>query len=207
MQVHESSRGRDGIVSTIDKGDSPMKRLLGCVLPVLLTTLALAGCGSGGKTKGGGGGEANLKLPSLNEQVGNVSGTTLLWIGLVICLFGLGFGLVTYSKLQKLPVHKAMHEVSELIYETCKTYLRQQAKFLMLLWAFIAAVIVVYFLFLEHMGAKVLIILLFSLVGWQDLSESPGMAFASTLSRTPVPPMRHCAVPHGRPSTFPCVLA
>ncbi len=165
MQVHESSRGRDGIVSTIDKGDSPMKRLLGCVLPVLLTTLALAGCGSGGKTKGGGGGEANLKLPSLNEQVGNVSGTTLLWIGLVICLFGLGFGLVTYSKLQKLPVHKAMHEVSELIYETCKTYLRQQAKFLMLLWAFIAAVIVVYFLFLEHMGAKVLIILLFSLVG------------------------------------------
>ncbi|ETI86620.1 MAG: Inorganic pyrophosphatase, partial [Propionibacterium sp. DORA_15] len=83
----------------------------------------------------------------------------------MICLFGLVFGLVTYSKLQKLPVHEAMHEVSELIYETCKTYLKQQAKFLMLLWAFIAAVIVVYFLFLEHMGAKVLIILLFSLIG------------------------------------------
>ena len=142
-----------------------MKRLCSCALPILLTTLALAGCSSGGQTKGGGGGEANLKLPPLNEHVGNVSGTALLWIGLVICLFGLGFGLVTYSKLEKLPVHEAMHEVSELIYETCKTYLKQQAKFLMLLWAFIAAVIVVYFLFLEHMGAKVLIILLFSLVG------------------------------------------
>ena len=142
-----------------------MKRLRSCALPILLTTLALAGCGSGGQTKGGGGGEANLKLPPLNEHVGNVSGTALLWIGLVICLFGLGFGLVTYAKLQKLPVHEAMHEVSELIYETCKTYLKQQAKFLMLLWAFIAAVNVVYFLLLEHMGAKVLIILLFSLVG------------------------------------------
>ena len=76
----------------------------------------------------------------------------------MICLFGLGFGLVTYSKLEKLPVHEAMHEVSELIYETCKTYLKQQAKFLMLLWAFIAAIIVVYFLLLEHMGAKVLIL-------------------------------------------------
>ena len=165
MQVHDSSQGRDRIVNTINKGICPMKRLLGGALPVLLTTLALAGCGSGGATKAGGGGEANLKLPPLNEQVGNVSGTALLWIGLVICLFGLGFGLVTYSKLQKLPVHEAMHEVSELIYETCKTYLKQQAKFLMLLWAFIAAVIVVYFLFLEHMGAKVLIILMFSLVG------------------------------------------
>ena len=142
-----------------------MKRLRSCALPILLTTLALAGCGSGGQTKGGGGGEANLKLPPLNEHVGNISGTALLWIGLVICLFGLGFGLVTYAKLQKLPVHEAMHEVSELIYETCKTYLKQQAKFLMLLWAFIAAIIVVYFLLLEHMGAKVLIILLFSLVG------------------------------------------
>ena len=142
-----------------------MKLLRSCALPILLTTLALAGCGSGGQTKGGGGGEANLKLPPLNEHVGNISGTALLWIGLVICLFGLGFGLVTYAKLQKLPVHEAMHEVSELIYETCKTYLKQQAKFLMLLWAFIAAIIVVYFLLLEHMGAKVLIILLFSLVG------------------------------------------
>lgn len=150
-------------MKTIDKGSSPTRHLLGCMLPALVGTLLLAGCGSGGE--GGGGGEANLKLPPLNEQVGNVSGTTLLWIGLVICLFGLGFGLVSYSKLRKLPVHEAMKEVSELIYETCKTYLRQQAKFLMLLWAFIAAVIVVYFLFLEHMGAKVLIILVFSLVG------------------------------------------
>ena len=129
-----------------------------------LLALFLTGCSSS-SGRAGGGGEANLKLPPLDEQVGSVSGTTLLWIGLAVCVLGLVFGLTTYSKLRKLPVHQAMREVSELIYTTCKTYLKQQAKFLMVLWAFIAIVIVVYFLFLEHMGAKVLIILLFSLIG------------------------------------------
>ena len=129
-----------------------------------LLALFLTGCSSS-NGRAGGGGEANLKLPPLDEQVGSVSGTTLLWIGLAVCVLGLVFGLTTYSKLRKLPVHQAMREVSELIYTTCKTYLKQQAKFLMVLWAFIAIVIVVYFLFLEHMGAKVLIILLFSLIG------------------------------------------
>ena len=71
-----------------------------------------------------------------------MSGTTLLWIGLAVCVLGLVFGLTTYSKLRKLPVHQAMHEVSELIYTTCKTYLKQQARFLMVLWAFIAIAVV-----------------------------------------------------------------
>lgn len=138
---------------------------LGALLAGLVATVSLAGCSGDGSHAGGGGGEANLKLPPLDEQVGSLQGTTLLWIGLAVCVLGLGFGLVSYSSLRKLPVHSAMREVSELIYETCKTYLRQQAKFLMVLWAFIAAVILVYFLFLEQMGAKVLVILLFSLIG------------------------------------------
>lgn len=128
--------------------------------------LGLAGCGGSGSAVGHDvGGEANIKLPPLDEMVGGISGTTLLWIGLVVCLLGLGFGLLSYSKLHKLPVHSSMKEVSETIYETCKTYLKQQGKFLMVLWVFIAAIILIYFQFLQHMGAKVLIILLFSLVG------------------------------------------
>lgn len=151
-----------GTTSSGDPGRSRSRHLLTPALVVVLTLLA--GCGTTGSGSTGGG-EANLKLPPLNEKVGSMSGTTLLWIGLVVCILGLLFGLLSYSKLHKLPVHESMREVSELIYATCKTYLKQQAKFLMLLWAFIAAVILVYFLFLEHMGAKVLIILLFSLIG------------------------------------------
>ncbi len=128
--------------------------------------LGLAGCGGTGSAGGHDvGGEANIKLPPLDEMVGGISGTTLLWIGLVVCLLGLGFGLLSYSKLHRLPVHRSMKEVSETIYATCKTYLAQQAKFLMVLWVFIAAVILAYFLFLQHMGATVLVILLFSLIG------------------------------------------
>lgn len=134
---------------------------------VVAALLGLAGCGGGTGASGGHdvGGEANIKLPPLDEMVGGISGTTLLWIGLAVCLLGLGFGLMSYSKLHRLPVHRSMKEVSETIYETCKTYLKQQGKFLMVLWVFIAAIILIYFQFLQHMGAKVLIILLFSLVG------------------------------------------
>ena len=72
-----------------------------------LLTLFLTGCSSS-SGQAGGDGEANLKLPPLDEQVGSVSGTTLLWIGLAVCVLGLVFGLTTYSKLRKLPVHQAM---------------------------------------------------------------------------------------------------
>src|SRR5208283_356116 len=88
-----------------------------------------------------------------------------MW-GLVVCVLGLVFGLVMFVRLRNMPVHAAMREVSELIYETCKTYLATQGKFLLILECFIAVIIVFYFGVLEGMGAfRVAIIVLFSLVG------------------------------------------
>jgi K(+)-stimulated pyrophosphate-energized sodium pump len=115
------------------------------------------------------GGEANLKLPDLSQVTFlGIDGHKLLLLGIVICVFGLGFGLTIYSRLKNLPVHKSMRDISELIYETCKTYLFTQGKFLLILWVFIAVVIVMYFGWLApvHPVAVTLpIILLFSLVG------------------------------------------
>jgi K(+)-stimulated pyrophosphate-energized sodium pump len=116
----------------------------------------------------GGGGEANLKLPSLNSAsfLGGISGGTLLMGGLVVSAFGLLFGLIIFFRLRNMPVHNSMREVSELIYETCKTYLVTQGKFLLLLWVFIAIIILFYFGFLQGMEAyKVAVILVFSVVG------------------------------------------
>jgi len=116
------------------------------------------------------GGEASLVLPSLDRSINGVSGRGLLLIGMGISLLGLVFGFVTYTRLRGLPVHRSMREISELIYETCKTYLITQGKFLLLLWIFIAVVIVLYFGFLAPVPGKPIsttlpIILLFSLVG------------------------------------------
>ena len=113
------------------------------------------------------GGEANLKLPDLSRvNFLGVDGHTLLLIGIVICILGLLFGLAIYTQLRKLPVHQSMREISELIYETCKTYLITQGKFILILEAFIAVIIVLYFGFLLKFGAmRVIIILPFSLVG------------------------------------------
>ncbi|MEL4357260.1 MULTISPECIES: sodium-translocating pyrophosphatase [unclassified Luteococcus] len=130
--------------------------------------LALAGCsGGGGSTEGHAGGEANLQLPDLSRaEFFGMSGRILLMIGLLVCAAGIAFGIATFSSLRKMPVHRSMQEISELIYTTCKAYLAQQARFLMLLWAFIATVIFVYFLFLMHMPLwRVLVVLLFSLIG------------------------------------------
>src|SRR6185503_12594504 len=92
------------------------------------------------------GGEANLKLPDLSQvKFMGVDGHTLLMFGLVICVLGLLFGLAIYTHLKNLPVHKAMREISELIYETCKTYLITQGKFILILEAFIAVIIAMYF--------------------------------------------------------------
>src|SRR2546425_6412497 len=92
------------------------------------------------------GGEANLKLPDLSQvKFLGTDGHTLLLFGILFCLFGLAFGLVIYTRLKNLPVHKSMRDISELIYETCKTYLTTQGKFLLFLWVFIAIVIVLYF--------------------------------------------------------------
>jgi K(+)-stimulated pyrophosphate-energized sodium pump len=124
------------------------------------------------------GGEAGLKLPDLSQVTFlGIDGHKLLLFGIVICIFGLGFGLAIYSHLKNLPVHKSMLDVSELIYETCKTYLFTQGKFLMILWVFIAVVIVMYFGWLApvHPVAVTLpIILIFSLVG---IAGSYGVAW------------------------------
>ncbi len=145
-----------------------MKRLLGAlastrifkgamtaVLALLLATPAMAG-------------EAELKIPALKGSFLGMTGHNLLLIGLFICLLGILFGLVQYSQIQKLPVHKSMLEISELIYETCKTYLVTQIKFISVLWAFIAVIMVAYFKYLSHtpMGwGQVIVILLFSIIG------------------------------------------
>ena len=115
------------------------------------------------------GGEAELILPDLGQATffnGAVNGRTLLLYGMIIAALGLIFGFFTYTRLRDLPVHKSMREISELIYETCKTYLITQGKFLLLLEIFIGAVMLVYFGFLRPQGPlHVAIILLFSLVG------------------------------------------
>jgi K(+)-stimulated pyrophosphate-energized sodium pump len=113
------------------------------------------------------GGEANLIVPDLSQATFlGTDGHTLLLGGLVVCVLGLLFGLVTYKHIRDLPVHTAMREVSELIWETCKTYLFTQGKFLLLLEIFIGVIIVAYFGVLRHFdAARVIIILLFSLLG------------------------------------------
>jgi K(+)-stimulated pyrophosphate-energized sodium pump len=124
------------------------------------------------------GGEASLKLPDLSQVSflnGAIDGHKLLLIGILFCIFGLGFGLAIYMRLKNLPVHRSMREISELIYETCKTYLVTQGKFILLLWAFIAVIILLYFGVLQHMEAmRVAIILGFSLVG---IAGSYGVAW------------------------------
>ena len=117
----------------------------------------------------GEGGEASLRLPDLNSArfLGDrIGGHTLLTFGLVFCVLGMIFGLVIYMRLKNMEVHKSMLEVSELIYETCKTYLATQGKFLILLECFIGVIIVFYFGFLQSRPAlQVGTILLFSIIG------------------------------------------
>jgi K(+)-stimulated pyrophosphate-energized sodium pump len=124
------------------------------------------------------GGEASLKLPDLSKVSflsWQINGHNLLLIGIAFCILGLLFGLTIYTRLKHLPVHRAMREVSELIYETCKTYLFTQGKFILLLWVFIAVIILLYFGVLQHMEAlRVAIILGFSLLG---IAGSYGVAW------------------------------
>ncbi|HQR31137.1 MAG TPA: sodium-translocating pyrophosphatase [Blastocatellia bacterium] len=114
------------------------------------------------------GGEANLKLPDLSQVafLGGTNGRTLLMVGIGISLLGMVFGLLIYTQLKKMAVHRSMLEISELIYETCKTYLITQGKFILILEAFIAVIIILYFGFLVGFPIyKVAIILIFSLIG------------------------------------------
>jgi K(+)-stimulated pyrophosphate-energized sodium pump len=148
------------------------------------------------------GGEANLVLPDLGQAtfLGGIDGRTLLEYGLIIVALGLLFGLVIFYQLKNMPVHKSMLEISELIYETCKTYLITQGKFLLILEAFIGTIIVFYFGFLQHFDAiKVFIILMFSVVG---ICGSSGVAWFGIRVNTFANSRTAFASLRGKP--FPC---
>src|SRR5947209_2446780 len=151
------------------------------------------------------GGEASLRVPDLSSvQFLGVSGHRLLLVGILFCIFGLLFGLAIYTKLKNLPVHRAMREISELIYETCKTYLITQGKFLMLLWVFIAVVIILYFGILAPVPGKPIavtlpIILAFSLIG---IGGSYGVAWFGIRVNTFANSRTAFASLPGKP--FPC---
>jgi K(+)-stimulated pyrophosphate-energized sodium pump len=111
--------------------------------------------------------EKDLVLPQLSSvQFLGFDGWTLLLLGIGVCVLGLLFGLVIYQQLKKMPVHESMREISELIYETCKTYLKTQGKFIAILWLFIATMMVIYFGVLQDVEpAKVAVIIACSVVG------------------------------------------
>jgi K(+)-stimulated pyrophosphate-energized sodium pump len=112
------------------------------------------------------GGEVNIHLPDLKQgDFFGMTGHQILMFGLVVCVLGLLFGMMTYTAVKKLPVHQSMADVSELIYETCKAYLAKQGRFLMVLFAFIGVVIVAYFMLTGLELPKIAIILLFGLIG------------------------------------------
>ena len=138
--------------------------LLGAAVGVLCLTSCKSGGGQPGSHTGG---EADLRLPDLGSvSFLGLPGSVLLGLGLVVCTLGVGFGIITYSQLNRMPVHTAMRDVSELIYTTCKTYLKQQGRFLLLLWTFIATIIIVYYLFLIDFGVgRTAVVILFSLIG------------------------------------------
>ncbi|MCX8109204.1 MAG: sodium-translocating pyrophosphatase [Verrucomicrobiae bacterium] len=111
--------------------------------------------------------EADIKIPDLKAATfGNTSGLLLLYIGLVVCVIGAIFGLVQYIQTKNLPVHERMREVSSIIWETCKTYLQQQGKFLAVLWFLVAICMTYYFLVLQHETVwNLLVILICSVLG------------------------------------------
>ena len=115
-------------------------------------------------------GEADIKIPDLThvtfDGLGGVSGLTLMYLGIAICAIGAAFGLVQYTTTKALQVHSSMASVSHMIWETCKTYLFTQGKFLAILWVLIGGCMVYYFGVLSHNTvAHVIIILLASILG------------------------------------------
>ena len=112
------------------------------------------------------GGEVNIRVPdlSMGEFLG-VNGHQILMSGLVVCVLGLLFGAWTYAAVKRLPVHPSMADVSDLIYETCKAYMIQQGKLLLVLELFIGTIIIAYFWMIGFEAYKIAIILVFSLIG------------------------------------------
>ncbi len=147
------------------------------------------------------GGEANLVIPNLNSVTFlGVPGGTLLIGGLVVCALGLLFGLAIYTRLKNMAVHESMRAVSELIYETCKTYLITQGKFILILEFFIGIVIALYFGVLQHFSLeKVVVILAFSLIG---IAGSYGVAWFGIRVNTFANSRTSFAALRGKP--YPC---
>jgi K(+)-stimulated pyrophosphate-energized sodium pump len=125
-----------------------MKKILSLIALVLTPLMAMAS-------------EADLKIPVLSE-----SQETLLYWGFLICVLGLAFGLYQFIRVKKLKAHQSMLDVSKIIFETCKTYLIQQGKFLIYLFLIIAACVAFYFGFLQDSGVGgVLLILSWTVIG------------------------------------------
>ncbi|MDP1660978.1 MAG: sodium/proton-translocating pyrophosphatase, partial [Phycisphaerales bacterium] len=126
--------------------------------------------------------ELDIVMPDFTGKVvpvkflnNSFSGQQLLTLGLLVCVLGMGFAMAMYMKLKGMPVHKSMLDISELIYETCKAYLLRQGKFLLILWAFVAAAMLVYFKFLRHVDwGDMALIIIFSLIG---IAGSYGVAW------------------------------
>jgi K(+)-stimulated pyrophosphate-energized sodium pump len=148
-----------------------------------------------------GGSEASLILPDLSQvDFHGFNARTLLMVGLGICILGLLFGLIIFTQLKNLPVHKEMRDISELIYETCKTYLITQGKFILILEIFIGIIMLVYFGVLQHLAPiKVAIILIFSLMG---IGGSYGVAWFGIRINTFANSRTAFASLKGKP--FPC---
>jgi len=148
---------QSGQGGTIHRGSARSRKILAALLALAASPWATASWAS----------EAELIIPNLGSvSFLGIDGHSLLLFGLIVCLGGMAFGLVQYVQVRNLPVHKAMREISELIYETCKTYLITQGKFIAILEIFIAVVIVLYFGVLTGLEPfRVAIILLFSVVG------------------------------------------
>jgi len=162
----------------------PLALLLGALATPLARPLLAQAAAAPSSAPGG---EASLIIPDLSKvSFLGVNGHTLLLSGLVVCALGLLFGLTIYTRLKNMAVHVSMRDISELIYETCKTYLQNQGKFILLLWVFIGLIAAVYFGVLaptvDASGAevhgypplKVAVILLFSLIG---IADSYGVAW------------------------------
>jgi K(+)-stimulated pyrophosphate-energized sodium pump len=114
--------------------------------------------------------EADIKIPELThvhfDGLGGVSGEMLMYLGILICAIGAAFGLVQYKETKALQVHQSMADVSHMIWETCKTYLFTQGKFLAILWLLIGGCMIYYFGVLPHnSAANVVVILLASVLG------------------------------------------
>jgi K(+)-stimulated pyrophosphate-energized sodium pump len=130
-----------------------------------LAALLLCACGTAHA------GEADINIPDLSRvkfefMGGSIGGLTLMYLGILVCALGSAFGIYQYIQTRNLPVHNSMRVVSDIIWETCKTYLFQQGRFLSILWILIAVCMVYYFLGLQHKGiGSVVVILLSSILG------------------------------------------